>query len=173
MGFHRVFPAMLLLTAVVAGCSSPSVPPPAPTTPSTPADAAEQRALTAYEDFWTVTNSALAAPKSRDWTARLQEVATGQALESLRTDVENYASLPAHTEGAVTREPVVHRLADNRVEVVDCIDLGDSRLVSDTTGAVLDDLANRVQRYRYRAELLTVGDGWVVERTAPALDEPC
>jgi hypothetical protein len=54
------------------------------------------------------------------------------------------------------------------------VDLGDSRLVSDRTGRPLDDLANRVVRYRFRADVVrTDGGGWLVERTAPALGEPC
>lgn len=173
MGFQRVIPTMLLLTAVVAGCSSPPVSPPAPTTLPASPDLPERQALTAYENFWTVTDAAYAAPKSRDWIPQLREVATGQALETARADVENYASFPAHSVGAITRSPALGRVSDQRIEILDCVDLGDSRLVSDANGDALDDLANRVPRYRFRAELVKVEDHWFVERTVPLMSEPC
>lgn len=166
----RICAALLLpaVVGVVVGCATVD-PTPAPAPPPSDAD----RALAAYEEFWTRASEALAAPAARDWDPVLEGVATGQALDALRADVENYALVPAHTEGVVSRAPVVGSVAPDRVTVVDCVDLGDSRLVADRTGEVLDDLANRVQRYRYRAELVPRGAGWVVERTAPALDEPC
>ncbi|MDN5914224.1 MAG: hypothetical protein L0I76_03805 [Pseudonocardia sp.] len=133
----------------------------------------ERSALAAYEEFWTVTDAAFASPGSRDWTTRTREVATGQALESLSRDIANYASIPAHTEGTVSRAPTVSNAAPDRVAIVDCVDISDSRLVSDDDGQVLDDLANRVPRYLYRAEVIPRGDRWVVERTAPSLAEPC
>lgn len=162
----------LLVVAVLAGCSTSSdepAPSPAPQT-TTPT---ERQALAAYEEFWSVTDAAFAAPSARDWSPRLEQVATGQALDSLRRDVENYASVPAHTEGALTRAPTVVGSTDGRVDVVDCIDLGDFRLVSDTDGRVLNDLANRVPRYIYRAGLVFRDGRWLVNRTAPALDQPC
>lgn len=167
----RVAPTALLLAVLLSGCSTApdSAPPEPPTTATTPA----QQALSAYEEFWTVTDSAFAAPASRDWTARIEEVAIGQAREALQIDVANYASVPAHAEGAVTRDPVVGEVTPERIEIVDCVDLGDSRLVADSTGDVLDDLENRVPRYRFRAELVMLDGRWVVERTAPSLDEPC
>ncbi len=162
----------LLVVAALSGCSTSDpgqpAPQPAPELPTPD----ERQALAAYEEFWSVTDAALAAPSERNWTPRMQEVATGQALESLRRDVENYASVPAHTEGAVKRAPVVAGSAAGRVDIVDCVDLGDSRLVSDD-GQVLDDLANRVPRFVYRAGLVHQNGRWVVERTAPALDQPC
>ena len=95
------------------------------------------------------------------------------ASDELQIDVANYAGVPAHAEGAVTRAPVVGEVTADRIEIVDCVDLGDSRLVADSTGAVLDDLENRVPRYRFRAELVMLDGRWIVERTAPSLDEPC
>ncbi|MHA6783175.1 hypothetical protein ACVGOW_19575 [Pseudonocardia saturnea] len=167
----RIAAMPLLLVVMLSGCSTApdSAPPAPPTTATTPA----QQALSAYEEFWTVTDSAFAAPASRDWTARIEEVAIGQAREALKVDVANYASVPAHAEGAVTRDPVVGEVTADRIEIVDCVDLGDSRLVADSTGDVLDDLENRVPRYRFRAELVMHDGRWVVERTAPSLDEPC
>ncbi|WP_142058218.1 hypothetical protein [Pseudonocardia kunmingensis] len=173
---QRLGALLLLVGIVAAGCSSEPIdaPQPAPTGPEPPSrTTSEQLAMAAYEEFWTVTDMALAAPALRDWTPRIEEVATGQARQALQADVVNYASVPAHTEGAVTRAPVVGRVTDERIQVVDCVDLGASRLISDTTGEVLDDLTNRVQRYRFRAELVEVDGRWVVERTAPALGEPC
>lgn len=164
--------ALLVAVVCATGCSATSAPPQSPTTPAATSDPAAE-ALAAYERFWAVTDSALAAPGSRDWLPDLEEVATGPALDSLVTDVQNYAGLPAHTEGQVTRDPVVQEVLGSRAQVLDCVDLGDSRLVSDTTGDVLDDLANRVPRYRFRAELVSTNGRWLVERTVPALDEPC
>lgn len=167
----RIAPTALLVAVLLSGCSM--APDSALPTPPTTTTAPAQQALSAYEDFWTVTDSAFAAPASRDWTERIEEVAVGQAREALQVDVANYASVPAHAEGAVTRDPVVGAVTAERIEIVDCVDLGDSRLVVDSTGEVLDDLANRVTRYRFRAELVMLDGRWVVEFTAPSLDEPC
>ncbi|MGD9989046.1 hypothetical protein [Pseudonocardia sp.] len=158
----------LLLAAVLStSCTATSTPAePVPTT-------ASQQALLAYERYWSVSQEAFSAPGERDWTAELGGVASGSALDSLLADVRNYADFPAHTEGAVTRSPAVGTAADDRVEVVDCVQLGDSRLVSDATGEVLDDLANRAPRYRFRAEVVRSGDRWLVYRTEPMLEEPC
>lgn len=164
--------ALLVALLCATSCSTASPPPESPTTPPANSDPTVEP-LAAYERFWAVTDSALAAPGSRDWLPDLEAVATGPALDSLATDVENYASLPAHTEGQVTRDPVVQEVLGSRALVLDCVDLGDSRLVSDTTGDVLDDLANRVPRYQFRAELVSINGRWLVERTVPALDEPC
>ncbi len=158
-----------LATLVVAGCSAPAAPDTAPPAPPGPGE----QALEVYERFWSVAQEAYAAPGSRDWTPELATVASGPALESLTTDVLNYADFPAHSEGVVSRAPVVAEVTDTRVAIVDCVDLGDSRLVADRTGEVLDDLANRVQRYTFRADVVLTGDRWLVERTDAAQDEPC
>lgn len=168
---ERITRTALLVAVLLSGCST--APDSAPSTPPTTVTTPAQQALSAYEEFWTVTDSAFAAPASRDWTARIEEVAIGQAREALQIDVANYASVPAHAEGAVTRDPVVGDVTAERIEIVDCVDLGDSRLVADSTGEVLDDLENQVPRYRFRAELVMLDGRWVVERTAPSLDEPC
>lgn len=165
----RTVSVALFLAVLMSGCATAPPPPTATATVTTPAE----RALSAYEEFWTVTDSAFAAPASRDWTPRIAEVAIGQARESLQVDVANYASVPAHAEGAVTRDPAVGEVTAGRIEIVDCVDLGDSRLVADFTGDVLDDLENRVPRYRFRAEMVELDGRWIVERTAPSLDEPC
>lgn len=157
----------VLIAALLTGCATrPTPPEPAPTTPS-------QEALLAYERYWSVSQDAFAAPGSRDWTGDLAAVASGPALESLLADVRNYANLPAHTEGVVTRSPTVGTVTDDVVEIVDCIQLGDSRLIADATGEVLDDLVNRSPRYRFRADVVPHGGGWIVDRTEPASDEPC
>lgn len=165
---HRIALLSLLLAAALStSCTTTSTPAaPAPTT-------ASQEALLAYERYWSVSQEAFAAPGARDWTAELGSVASGSALDSLLADVRNYADFPAHTEGAVTRSPAVGAETDGRVEIIDCVQLGDSRLVADATGEVLDDLANRAPRYRFRAEVVQSGDRWLVDRTEPRLEEPC
>lgn len=154
---------------VVAGCTGPAVPvAPAPTPPG-PAE----QALDAYERFWDVTQEAYAAPGARDWAPKVSTVASGPAFDSLMRDVRNYAEFPAHFEGVVSRAPVVAEVTDTSVKIVDCVDLGDSRVVADRTGEVLNDLANRVQRYTYRADVVLSDDRWLVGSTAAALEEPC
>jgi hypothetical protein len=157
----------VLAAALLTGCTTAAAP--AGTPPTTP----PQEALLAYERYWSVSQEAFSAPGARDWTADLEGVASGSALERLVADVENYADFPAHTEGAVTRSPMVGAVTDDRVEVLDCIRLGDSRLIADATGEVLDDLANRAPSYRFRADVVLQGDRWLVDRAEPALDEPC
>lgn len=158
----------LLAAALTAGCASTPVPA-APADTSTPA----QLATEAYERYWEVTESAFAAPGARDWTSELQSVASGQALESATADYRTYRDYPAHSEGTVSRSPVVGSATEDRVEIVDCLDLGDSLLVADETGDILDDLDNRVQRYTLRVDLARSATGWKVDRLRPALDEPC
>lgn len=161
---------MLSMSAiVVAGCAEPAVPvTPAPTPPG-PA----QQALDAYERFWDVTQEAYTAPGARDWEPEVSAVASGAAFDSLMRDIRNYAEFPAHFEGVVSRAPVVADVTDTSVKIVDCVDLRDSRLVADRTGEVLNDLANRVQRYSYRADVVLSDDRWLVGGTEAALEEPC
>jgi PBP1b-binding outer membrane lipoprotein LpoB len=155
--------------SVVAGCAGPT----APVTPAPTPTGSAQEALDAYERFWEVTQDAYAAPGTRDWAPEVSTVASGAAFDSLMRDIRNYAEFPAHLEGVVSRAPVVSDATDTSVMIVDCVDLGDSRLVADRTGEVLNDLANRVQRYSYRADVVRSGDRWLVERTEAALEEPC
>lgn len=157
----------VLTAALLTSCTATA--PPVGTQLATPS----QHALLSYERYWSISQKAFSAPSARDWTAELEEVASGSALDSLIDDVRNYADFPAHTEGAVTRSPTVGTATDDRVEIVDCVQLGASRLIADATGEVLDDLANRAPRYRFRAEVVLRGDEWLVDRAEPALDEPC
>ena len=161
----------LLAAMAATGCSSASAPPPA--APTVAVASPENAAMAAYERYWSVTDSAFTAPGSQDWTAQLRSVATGSALASVTTDVANYASYPAHQVGTATRSPKVDTVAAGRVRIVDCVDLGDSRLVADKTGAVLDDIANRAPRYRFRAEIANTTGPWLVDVTTPELDQPC
>ena len=155
--------------SVVAGCAGPA----SPTTPAPAPPGPAEQALDAYERFWDVTQDAYAAPGTRDWAPEVSAVASGAAFDSLMRDIRNYAEFPAHFEGVVSRAPVVADATDTSVRIVDCVDLGDSRLVADRTGQVLNDLANRVQRYIYRADVVLSGDRWLVGSTAAALEEPC
>ena len=136
-------------------------------------DAAASAALAAYMSYWETTDAALAAPGIRDWRPELEAVSQGDALDAVLAEIENYRSLPAHTVGSIDRSPTVVSADTRTVSILDCVDLGDSQLVSDRTGAVLDDLENRVERFHLRAEVVSVGGRWLVQQTSPALDEPC
>lgn len=162
---------LLLAVVLTAGGCTTSPPASAPTTDATATPS--EVAIQAYERYWEVTEDAFAAPRARDWTAELEAVASGEALERALADYRTYRDFPAHSEGRVSRAPVVESTTGNRVLIVDCLDLGDSLLIADETGEVLDDLANRVQRYTVRAELVRNDAGWLVHRLDPALDEPC
>jgi hypothetical protein len=165
--------SLLLLTAVLlSACSTTTRDAPTPPTPP-PAPSPTQEALLAYERYWSVTTAAFNAPSAKDWSVELQEVASGPALASVIDDVHNYAGFPAHTEGTISRSPTVNEVTNGRAAIVDCVDLGNSRLIADTTGEVLDDLTNRVPRYRFRAEIAEQNGRWLVDRAEPALDEPC
>ncbi|GAA2861878.1 hypothetical protein GCM10010472_19020 [Pseudonocardia halophobica] len=172
----RAYPlaaATAICVASIAGCSqtSPNDPPPPPTSTASSSDA-----LAVYAEFWRLSQLAMQAPRSQDWSVPLATVARSQALDDLLLEVRNYASLSAHVDGSVTvapqLDPTIAPTMD-RVAVLDCIDLSGSRLVSDTGSGVLDDEQNQSTRYRYRAELAREGERWFVERTAPALAEPC
>lgn len=151
---------------VVAACAGPQAPDPTPPSPG-------NEALAVYERYWSVSQDAFGAPGARDWAAELAEVASGPALDSLLRDVRNYAQFPAHVEGVVSRAPEVVDVQDAAVQIVDCVDLGSSRLVADRTGETLDDLASRVQRYTFRADVIRADGSWLVHRTDAAQDEPC
>lgn len=158
---------LLVAAAVATGCSAAMPEPPVATVPPS------QQALEAYEEYWAVSTAAFQAPDAQDWTPALAEVASGPALDSVLLDVRNYAAYPAHTEGGVSRSPQVVRTSPTDVEIVDCVDLGDSRLVADDTGELLEDLTTRRQRYTFRATVALQADTWRVDRTEPLLDEPC
>ena len=70
--------------------------------------------MNTYREFWRVVDAARAAPRSQDWTPKIKALATGQALQSALTDVANFASLPAHVVGTVTRDPSVTGVAPAR-----------------------------------------------------------
>ena len=165
---------------VVAACSvSRPTPQPTPgeTTPSTTAEAPTAAALATYGEFWRISEEAFAAPAAQDWRAELSKVARGQAIDDVMLEIRNYASVPAHVEGTVARSPIVDPSTSpttQRVAILDCIDLSDSRLLADSDGSVLDDVKNRPKRYRFRAQVVKNTTGqWLVETTAPALAEPC
>lgn len=153
---------------VAAGCSGPAA-----TSGPPPTAAPGEQALAAYERFWRVTQDAFAGPGTRDWAPDVAAVASGAAQESLMRDIDNYADYPAHSEGIVSRAPVVVEVTETTASIVDCVDLGDSRLVADLTGEVLDDLTNRVQKYTFRADVVQIGDRWLVDRTNAIQEEPC
>ncbi|WP_214405764.1 hypothetical protein [Pseudonocardia lacus] len=173
---------VVVLVAVAAACGSApdpaSVPAPAPVPapiepPSDEARAGDA-ALTTYNQFWTVAEQALNAPTSRDWTTELEAVASGQALESLLADIENYAAYPAHNEGTVERAPTIRSATTDSVAIVDCVDMTDYLLIADETGEVLTDTANQVPRFQFHAQVEQAQPGrWLVDRTRPAWDEPC
>lgn len=176
MTARQLSTVFLALTAMLTASCASSPPPASPPSTSNPTTAPQpsDAALNAYRAFWTVVDAAFAEPRSKSWDAELQEVGSGQALASVLADVANYASLPAHVQGLIGRSPSVESSSGNRVSIIDCIDLGDSRVVSDTSGQVLNDLKNRVQRFRSRSVVIYDATGrWLVDRTAPALEESC
>jgi hypothetical protein len=164
-----------LAAAPIAGaCATPQPAPPAPA-PSVATVA--EAATAAYSEFWRISKLAFASPTEQDWQAELSKVARGQALNDVVLEIRNYASVPAHLEGVITNAPIVDPAvapAPSRVTVLDCVDISGSRLVSDVDGTVLDDEANQVPRYHYRAVVVQAEDGrWLVESTEPLLDQPC
>lgn len=175
-------PVLAAITSVLlaTACSGTATAPPGPevtTTAAAPERAAPAAAMAAYGEFWRVSELAFAAPSAQDWETELMNVARGQALTDVVIEIQNYASVPAHVEGTITHEPspdpAVAPLPD-RVTVLDCVDITGSRLVADRDGSVLDDRANQTPRYRYRAEVVRDTTGrWLVETTAPSLDQPC
>lgn len=173
--------AAMVGAALLSACSSGTAPeppvPPMPTVPPTSEIAASAAAMAAYGEFWRVSELAFAAPTAQDWETELSMVARGQALTDVVIEVRNYASVPAHVEGAIFHEarpdPALAPQPD-RVAVLDCIDISGSMLVADADGAVLDDQVNQPPRYRYRAEVVRDTTGrWLVETAAPSLDQPC
>jgi hypothetical protein len=169
--------AVVLAAACSGGTPAPTPPPtaPAPTPTAGPATAA---AMAAYGEFWRLSESAFAAPSAKDWQTEMSKVARGQALTDVMVEIRNYASVPAHLEGTISNspgsDPAVSPSAD-RVAVLDCVDISDSRVVADRGGGdVLNDVENQVPRYRYRAQVVKDSTGgWLVETTAPALAESC
>lgn len=148
-----------------------------PTGTSTHEIASSAAGMAAYGEFWRVSELAFAAPTAQDWETELSMVARGQALTDVVIEVRNYASVPAHVEGAITHDarpdPALAPQPD-RVAVLDCIDISGSMLVADADGAVLDDQVNQPPRYLYRAEVVRDASGrWLVEAAAPSLDQPC
>lgn len=172
----------LVLTAsatasLLSACS------PAPPRPSGPTDTPSAEigtsaaAMAAYGEFWRVSELAFAAPTAQNWETELSKVARGQALTDVVIEVRNYVGVPAHVEGTITHDarpdPTITAEPD-RVAVIDCIDISGSTLVADADGAVLDDQANQTPRYQYRAEVVRDTSGrWLVQTTAPSLDQPC
>ncbi|QJY47800.1 hypothetical protein [Pseudonocardia broussonetiae] len=166
--------------SLLSACSGTAPEPPGAPTPSTTSTgeiASSAAGMAAYGEFWRVSELAFAAPTAQDWETELSMVARGQALTDVVIEVRNYASVPAHVEGAITHDarpdPTVTP-GPGRVAVLDCIDISGSRLVADADGAVLDDQANQTPRYQYRAEVVRDASGrWLVVTTAPSLDQPC
>lgn len=179
---HTTPHVVLVLVAVLAlgvGCGSGQQPDPttAPTV-STEEQQARDGALVAYEGFWLTTNQAFANPGSKDWRPELSTYSTGQALDAVLLDVENYATFPAHKNGEPSRAPSVDSVrleSPARVTIIDCLDVRNVRLVADKTGADLGDTSKQPPRFRYRAEVVRSAgqDRWLVEVTKPLLDQPC
>lgn len=179
---RRTTHVVLVLVAVLSvgvGCGGGQQPD--PTTAPTVSSAEQQAradALTAYEGFWRTTNQAFAKPGTKDWRPELSTYSTGQALDAVLLDVENYATFPAHKNGEPTRAPSVDSVRLDptaRVIIIDCLDVRNVRLVADKTGADLGDTAKQPPRFRYRAEVVrAIGQGrWLVDVTKPLLDQPC
>lgn len=170
--------AIAAVAVVATACSTSRPTPPPPVQAPTPTtDATTAAALGAYGEFWRISEQAFAAPTARDWRAELGKVARGQAFEDTLADVRTYAGVPAHLEGRITRSAIIDpgfSPAANRVDVLDCVDVSNSKVVTDKDGINLSDTANQVPRYRYRAQVLKdQGGSWLVEKATAAVDEPC
>lgn len=162
---------LLSAAAVLAACSAPSPGPAPETTAPDPTTAA----LSAYTEFFRVSQDANADPAAKDWAAELRQLARGQALDAALLDVQNFASLSARVEGRLGQSPAVDPTAMSsaeRVAVLDCLDATDVRVLK-ADGTELGDSANQAPRYRYRAEVVRDGDRWWVEKTTPSPDETC
>jgi hypothetical protein len=165
------------LTATAACTTTQPAELPAPAPPITapdPASQAADAALAAYNAFWAVSLNARAAPNARDWTSELATVASGDALESVTADIDNYAGVPAHFEGTVGRAPTVQNATPDRVEITDCLDMTAYLLRGDENGELLSDTANQVPRFLFTAEVLPDSSGrWLVDEIDAKLSQPC
>ena len=134
-------------------------------------------ALSAYLEFARISDEAFAEPSSQDWLPRLQAVSQGQAYDAVVAEAKNYANFPAHVSGKPQRQPSVESTSAAQtpsVNIQDCIDIGDSKVVADRTGEVLTDTASQKNRYKYRATVVRSQDGrWRVGSTTAEPDKPC
>jgi hypothetical protein len=170
--------AIFTVAMVATACSTSRPTPPPPVQAPTPtAEVTAAAALAAYGEFWRISEGAFAAPTTQNWRAELSKVARNQALDDVMLEIENYASVPAHVEGTVTRNPEIDPdtpSTEQRVAIVDCLDLSESHLLADNSGAELGEVENQPKRYRFRAQVVRDATGkWLVDATSPALAEPC
>lgn len=165
------------LAAVAACTTDPPTELPAPAPPVTapdPSSQAADAALAAYNAFWAVSLNARAAPKARDWTPELATVASGDALESVTADIDNYADVPAHFEGTISRTPTIQTATPDRVEITDCLDMTSYLLRADANGELLSDTANQVPRFTFVARVVPDPSGrWLVDDIDAKLSQPC
>ncbi len=165
---------LVALTACSATAEPGLAPPQPPIEPPSAESQAGDAALAAYNRFSALADQARADPGSRDWSTELTTVARGQALQGLVADIENYADLPAHAEGAITRTPTIDTATPERATVVDCVDVSKYLIVGDKSRTIFSDTANQVPRIRNKPEVAPDSNGqWLVEQTRPAPDEPC
>lgn len=166
-----------VLVATAACTTTPPAELPAPAPPVTapdPTSQAADAALAAYNAFWDVSLNARAAPNARDWTSELATVASGNALESVRSDIDNYADVPAHFEGTIGRAPTVQAATSDRVEITDCLDMTSYLLRGDGDGELLSDTANQVPRFVFTAAVIPDPAGrWLVDEIDAEISRPC
>ena len=170
----------LVIGALAAATACTTTPPadlPEPAPPVTapdPTDQAADAALAAYNAFWGTLLDASAAPNAQDWTTEFRTVASGEALDELIADTDNYADYPAHFEGTVGRAPTVQTASPDRVAIVDCLDMTSYLLRGDRTNEILTDTVHQVPRFRFHAEVIPDPSGrWLVDQVEAKLSEPC
>ncbi len=183
--------ALLLLSVVPTGCSgdpgtpvgtepSPPVSLPTSSKPVRPETEAADAALAAYELYWQISEQAGHAPREKDWRPELAKAMADPALTDYLDEVENLASVPAHTEGRYGRSPKVTSVSvarPQRVVVTDCLDATGEHLLSDKPGEHGRNLDHPDQPRRYEFEAQVVRypepDRWLVQQVQPRLEKPC
>ena len=180
--------ALLCLLTPMAACTSKSEPavasPPAaaPSPPKRhgPADDASEQALRVYERYWRISEEAAAAPRGVDWPGELGKVMADPALSAYVAELENLASVPAHSRGEYGRSPKVTSVSlaqPPRVVVTDCLDATNEHLVSEKPGEAGRSLdhPDQPQRYEFEAQLVRYPnpERWLVQQVQARLEKSC
>jgi hypothetical protein len=179
---------LLCLLASMAACTSTSEPavvgPPAvaPSPPKLhgPADEAAEQALRVYERYWRISEEAAASPRGMDWPMELAKVMADPALSAYVAELENLASVPAHSRGQYGRSPAVTSVSlapPPRVVVTDCLDATNDHLISEKPGDAGKSLdhPDQPKHYEFEAQIVRYPspDRWLVQQVQARLEKPC